>query len=59
MGNIKELIENNKKASILAILTLCAFLIGLLFCLFNKLDNKSIEKKKLEENLYVMYFKEK
>ena len=50
MGNIKELIENNKKASILAILTLCAFLIGLLFCLFNKLDNKPIEKKKLEEH---------
>ena len=58
MGNIKELIENNKKASILAILTLCAFLIGLLFCLFNKLDNKPIEKKKLEEHSYVMYFKE-
>ena len=48
MGNIKELIENNKKASILAILTLCAFLIGLLFCLFNKLDNTIYAAKTYE-----------
>lgn len=59
MAKLKELIEDNKLASLLALLTFIAFIVGLIICFSSNAGNKTREKKVLEEYTYTMYLKEK
>lgn len=58
MTKIKELVEDNKPVAILSILTLIAFIIGIIICFGTNEKHVNKEKKVLEENSYTMYYKE-
>lgn len=58
MTKIKEFVEDNKPVAILSILTLIAFIIGIIICFGANDKHTNKEKKVLEENSYTMYYKE-
>lgn len=58
MTKLKEFVEDNKPVAILSILTLIAFIIGIVICFGTNEKHINKEKKVLEENSYTMYYKE-